>query len=427
MTRFTPLGWTCIGPTGEGQNYEQTNFARTYFCTGEIQMSEVNAMLHRFWEMDSCGVVNFPVRKEGRVVLNKAQGSIQFADGRYKIATPLKDTAVVLPINYLMAFNRLNNLEKQLQRSSEIAMEYQATINRHLEKGYIRQVECPEKQGAMLYLPHFAVVKQDRSTTKVRIVFNAAAKYHGVSLNDVVFQGPKLQRDLFDMLLRFRRYPIAVMCDISEMHLRIELIAEDIPYHRFLWRDMKVDQKPSVYEFNQLVFGVNSLPFLAQLVSQHHARLHEKFYPRAAETISYMDDNMDSVMNDDDGIELYEQLSELWEKAEMFTHKWLSNSPAVLNKIPVKDRIQEVDLDKGVLPSVSFQTQKMVQSVSLHTLILLMHRKMLMVLLCISEWYVKMEKIFCIVAPKPLQTISIPRLELMGASLDNKLAHAVSF
>ena len=106
-----------------------------------------------------------------------------------------------------MALNRLNNLEKRLQRSSEIAMEYQATMNRHLEKGYIRQVECPEKQGAMWYLPHFAVVKRDRSTTKVRIVFDAAARYHGVSLNDVVFQGPKLQRDLFDVLLRFRRYP----------------------------------------------------------------------------------------------------------------------------------------------------------------------------------------------------------------------------
>ena len=61
---------------------------------------------------------------------------------------------------------------------------------------------------------------------------------------------------------------------------------------------------------------------------------------------------MDSVMNDDDGIELYEQLSELWGETDMFTHKWLSNSPAVLNKIPVNDRIQEVELDKGVLPYV---------------------------------------------------------------------------
>jgi len=71
-------------------------------------MSEVNAMLHRFWEIDSCGVVNFPVRKEDRVVLNKAQGSIQFANGRYRIASPWKDTAIVLPNNYSMALNRLS-------------------------------------------------------------------------------------------------------------------------------------------------------------------------------------------------------------------------------------------------------------------------------------------------------------------------------
>ena len=102
--------------------------------------------------------------------------------------------------------------------------------------------------GAMWYLPHFAVVKQDRSTTKVRIVFNAATRYHGVSLNDVVFQGPKLQHDLFDVLLRFRRYPVAVMCDISEMYLRIELIPEDRPYHRFLWRDMNTDQYMSLID-----------------------------------------------------------------------------------------------------------------------------------------------------------------------------------
>ena len=65
------------------------------------------------------------------------------------------------------------------------------------------------------------------------------------------------------------------------------------------------------------MFGVNSLPFLAQLVSQHHAKLYEKFYPRAGETIlkaTYMNDSMDSVMNDSDGIELYKRLTELWEK-----------------------------------------------------------------------------------------------------------------
>ena len=291
---------------------------------------------------------------------------------------------------------------------------------------------------------------------------------------------------------------------------------------------MKVDQKPSVYEFNRLVFGVNSLPFLAQLVSQHHARLHEKSYPRAAETIlksTYMDDSMDSVMNDDDGIELYEQLSELWGKADMFTHKWLSNSPAVLNKILVKDRIQEVVLDKRVSPSVktlgvvwmagedvfmfktrfleqkdkftkqeflkriatifdplrfvspftirgkvliqemwvsgldwddevpkdlsikialwlselsslsqikvqrSFQTQKMVQSVSLHTFVDASqdaYGAVVYFRVVYQDGEISVQFVASKTKVAPLQTISIPRLELMGVSLGNKLAQSVS-
>ena len=69
---------------------------------------------------------------EDRSVLNRAQESIKFIDGRYSIATPWKDAAVELPSNYSMALNQLSSLEKRLQRNSEIAKGYQATINRHL-------------------------------------------------------------------------------------------------------------------------------------------------------------------------------------------------------------------------------------------------------------------------------------------------------
>ncbi|VDH93668.1 Hypothetical predicted protein [Mytilus galloprovincialis] len=78
-------------------------------------------------------------------------------------------------------------------------------------------------------------------------------------------------------------------------------------------------------------------------------------YPRAAETVlksTYMDDSMDSVINDEQGIELYNQLSQLWAKAGMYARKWLSNSKAVLQCIPEEDRASQVDLDEGYLPSV---------------------------------------------------------------------------
>ena len=174
-----------------------------------------------------------------------------------------------------------------------------------------------------------------------------------------IYQGPKLQNDLFNVLLRIRRYPVALMCDIAEMYLRVQLHPSDRAYHRFLWRDMNIEQKPLEYEFNRLVFGVNSSPFLAQFVSQYHAKVHEKHYPRAAEVIlksTYMDDSMDSVKDEIEGVELYKQLSELWKKADMQTHKWLSNSLKVLENIPPQFRATEMNFDDKSITSKNFRS-----------------------------------------------------------------------
>ena len=48
---------------------------------------------------------------------------------------------------------------------------------------------------------------------------HASAKFTGLSLNDVLHQGLKLQNDLVDVLVRFRQSPIAQECDITEMYL----------------------------------------------------------------------------------------------------------------------------------------------------------------------------------------------------------------
>ena len=61
---------------------------------------------------------------------------------------------------------------------------------------------------------------------------------------------------------------------------------------------------------------------------------------------------MDSVLHDSQGNDLYKQLDELWGKAGMRTRKWLSNSPQIVEKIPIKDRASEVDINKGPLPTV---------------------------------------------------------------------------
>ncbi|XP_068738295.1 uncharacterized protein [Montipora capricornis] len=255
-----------------------------------------------------------------------------------------------------MALRRLYNTEKRLLKNPEIAGAYSENITQYLEKGYIRKIDpTEEKPARRWYLPHFPVVRLDRVTTKTRIVFDASAKFGGVSLNDVIYQGPKLQKDLKDVLLRFRRHPVGLVCDIAEMYLRIEVTPKDRSCQRFLWRSLDQQTKPEEYEFNRVVFGINSSPFQAQFVSQTHAEKHKDELPLAAEAVlksTYMDDSMDSVLDDSQGIELYKQLDELWSKAGMHARKWLSNSSQVLEKIPIKDRASEVDINKDPLPTV---------------------------------------------------------------------------
>ena len=142
------------------------------------------------------------------------------------------------------------------------------------------------------------------------------------------------------------------------MYLRIGIAHEDKPFHQFLWRGIDQDHQPDVYQIDLVVFGVNSSLFQAQFILKHHAKKFEDTFSLAAETVlrsTNMDDSMDSVANEDQGIELHRQLSQLLAQAGMPARKWLSNSPRVLRGIPLQDLKAEVDMDADYLPSSKTQ------------------------------------------------------------------------
>lgn len=119
---------------------------------------------------------------------------------------------------------------------------------------------------------------------KVRIVFDRAAKCNGISLNDMIHAGPKLQQDLFNVLVRFRRNPVGITCDIKEMYLQIEIEEKDRSNFRLLWRDLDPNREPNVFEFSRVVFGKNSAPMELQFVAQENAQRNQDHYPLDAET-----------------------------------------------------------------------------------------------------------------------------------------------
>lgn len=324
IARKTPLGWTCVGPiskTNRVSVYHVTQ-VNTFKCCS-INWGSVEQCLEKFWEVEKvCDVNKIPSHTEEEIMAMKVvEKSMKISEGRYEVKIPWKESKMEMPCsNKQVAENRLKNLEKRLKRDDWLRQAYVDVMNKYQDKGYIRKVDPTTSVEQEWFLPHFPVVRKDRESTKVRVVYDAASKCEWVSLNDVIYNGPKLQNDLFDVLIRFRRRPIALICDISEMYLQIRLAKEDRAMFRFMWRDPVETIEPKIYEFNRVVFGLNVASFISQIVTQEYARKHKEEYPCAAEAVlksTYMDDTMVSVENIEKAVKLYHELRELWGQAGM--------------------------------------------------------------------------------------------------------------
>ena len=80
-----------------------------------------------------------------------------------------------------------------------------------------------------------------------------------------------MQSDITDILIKFRKKPVALAGDISQMYHQLVLRPEDRPLHRFLRRNLDSSKEPEVYEFIRFIFGGRYCPFYAQYTWQQHA------------------------------------------------------------------------------------------------------------------------------------------------------------
>ena len=152
----------------------------------------------------------------------------------------------------------------------------------------------------------------------MRIVHDSAARYGGISLNDTMLLGPKLQQDVFDVLLCFRRNPVALVTDLTEMFSQVIMAKQDRQYHRFLWRGFDPARPLKVYEAMTLMFGDRASPYLPQYLVRQHEEDNKDEYPLAAAIILlqiYMDDIITSLETDYEAVKARDQSIELLGKA----------------------------------------------------------------------------------------------------------------
>ena len=179
-----------------------TNFIKTFHVRG---IEDLDYTLHRFWEIENEGTNTKSVMTaDEKKAVKLVQDSFKYKDGRYEVGIPWKRDPKFLPDNHDMAVKRMMNTERKLLRDVKTANEYDQIIEGYINKGYVKILEKdPESESKKCYLPHFAVIEPDKETTKTRIIFDTSAAQDGTFLNNFIYQGPKLQRDLVNVLLRF--------------------------------------------------------------------------------------------------------------------------------------------------------------------------------------------------------------------------------
>lgn len=109
--------------------------------------------------------------------------------------------------------------------------------------------------------------------------------------------GPKVVNSLVQVLLRFRRYPSALIADVESMFLRVQIPAPDRRYHRFAYTSPATGE---VMNFQSIghVFGSTGSPCVAITVLKIGACQLESAHPRAADAIIHslmVDEVLDSV------------------------------------------------------------------------------------------------------------------------------------
>jgi hypothetical protein len=200
-----------------------------------------------FFSLESIGI-NEPEDKgfEDNMVLENFKKNLKHNGERYQVSFPWVNPIPTLPTNYPLAWGRLVSLIRTNQiKRPEILVEYDKIIKDQISKDIVEVIKDPfSSKNVLHYIPHQAVIKQDKSYTKVRIVYDASARLtkSSNSLNDCLYKGPDLSSNLFGMILRSRFFKILITSDVEKAFLQVEISPSDRDSTRFLW--IKDIQKP---------------------------------------------------------------------------------------------------------------------------------------------------------------------------------------
>uniref|UniRef100_A0A2S2PC00 Uncharacterized protein n=1 Tax=Schizaphis graminum TaxID=13262 RepID=A0A2S2PC00_SCHGA len=327
------FGWVLIGPVSQ-------DVSSNAHCLLATLNPSIESLMERFWEVEEPEEAPAQFTDQGCCEAKfKAETTID-ETGRYSVPLPFRQGMPLPTFDGMkrIAIKRFEHLERKLTQDEKLGAAYREFMAEYEVLGHMTVAQNP----GLYVIPHHAVWKQGISHSKLRVVFDASARCNsGQSLNDALYVGPKLQRDIVDVLLGFRLYCFAFSSDICKMYRQIQVNTEYRQYQHILWRASPVEALKE-YTLNTVTYGVNSAPFLALRVLHDIADRCDPSLSSVQTAIrlqTYMDDICTGADTLDEALRLQQSLVKTLMSHGFELRKWSSNTPALLERIPEEDRM----------------------------------------------------------------------------------------
>ncbi|XP_075162915.1 uncharacterized protein LOC142235550 [Haematobia irritans] len=415
----TQLGWVVSGGGSSlSKSYSLTVAGKTH---SNMTNENLEDILKSFWEVEH----NFEKSSKQSVddifcEEHFKKNTSRLKSGAYSVVLPKNQNFNELGESYNRALKRFMNLENKLKKMPQTKEKYIAVMNEYAQLEHMSPIVSMPKSTNTYFLPHHYVHKEDSTTTKLRVVFDGSAKTTtGLSLNDTLHSGPTIQSKLFDILIRFRFFKIALSGDICKMYRCVYVTHPDDYLQCILWRN-DPQNEIQIYILNTVTYGTKPAAFLA-IRAMHQLSIDEEdsFPLEIVRRDFYVDDLISGGNSVAEVYEIRKQVSHLLQKGNFQIRKWCSNDCSVLDEVPLADRETFLEFHDGTDITKTLQcSNPRDASLSAYGACVYarseLQGQVKIVLLCSKS------------RVAPLKVLTIPKLELSAAALLAELLQTIS-
>ncbi|XP_043461792.1 uncharacterized protein LOC122506254 [Leptopilina heterotoma] len=322
---LTTFGWIIFGNSSSQQTISQT-------CASTFQIEEtdsLNLQLRRFWEIEELPKQTFLTNEEMKCEEIFENTHYRDQSGRYVVRLPLQKSADHLGQSREQVVSMFLRSEKQQSKNLITKSKYNSFMQEYIDLNHMRPVSDEDQSlPNQNYLPHHVITKSPDPSSAIRVVFNGSfLTISGLSLNDILYPGQKLQAAIWLIITKWRLWKFVFTADIVKMFRQIKIDSPDCNLLRIVWRP-DPSQPLMDYCLTTVTYGTRSAPFLAIRVLNQLASDEKDHFPLGSDALlnnTYVDDIFSGGDSVEAAIQVRNELINILASAGITLSKWAAN------------------------------------------------------------------------------------------------------